>query len=419
MLDLPSFMKRLLPRIALLRALLPIVLASWAGLLGGFSLLAAAPAEQPSLKDAFRGRFLVGAALNPSYFTGANALGADLVKAQFNSVTPENAMKWAPIHPHPDQYEFQASDRYVDFGMKNGMFVIGHTLVWHSQTPAWVFADASGKPVDRQVLLDRMRDHIRTVVGRYKGRVKGWDVVNEALEENGTLRNSPWCKIIGEDYIEKAFQLAHEADPQAELYYNDYALENPAKRAGAIAMIKKLRAAGVQLSGVGLQGHYKLTIPTAQEVDDTIMDFAKLGLKVSFSELDVDMLPGQRNSLNDDVGTRVEAEKRLNPYPKELPLAEQQKLAARYADLFAVFLKHRGEIKRVTLWGVTDADSWLNDWPVVGRTSYPLLFDRAGKPKLAFMSVVAVGQKSPAAALDRSSGTKTRASLADASASTQ
>ena len=391
MLDLPSFMKRLLPRIALLRALLPIVLASWAGLLGGFSLLAAAPAEQPSLKDAFRGRFLVGAALNPSYFTGANALGADLVKAQFNSVTPENAMKWAPIHPHPDQYEFQASDRYVDFGMKNGMFVIGHTLVWHSQTPAWVFADASGKPVDRQVLLDRMRDHIRTVVGRYKGRVKGWDVVNEALEENGTLRNSPWCKIIGEDYIEKAFQLAHEADPQAELYYNDYRIEVPSKRKGAVALLTKLKAAGIPVAGVGIQEHVTLTWPALKDLDETIAEFGKLGLKVMITELDVNVLPGRpKNAGNADVNLREAADPALNPYTNGLPDDLQKQLAARYAELFGAYLQHAGVISRVTVWGVADGDSWLNHSPIPGRTNYPLLFDRSYRPKPAFSAVFKV-----------------------------
>ena len=375
---------------------------------------AAVPSPVPALKDVFKNDFYIGAALNESQFYETDQTETALVKTHFNSITPENDLKWEQIHPTPGDFDFEDADRYVAFGESNKMFIIGHTLVWHSQTPAWVFAGENGKPLTREVLLARMHEHISTIVGRYRGRIKGWDVVNEVIDEDGSLRKTPWLRIIGEDYLVKAFQFAHEADPQAELYYNDYGLENPAKRAGSIAMIKKLRAAGVQLSGVGLQGHYKLQISTPSEVDDTIVDFADLGLKVSFTELDVDLLPGPRNSLNADVGTRYEAEKRLNPFPKELPLAEQQKLAARYAELFTVFLKHRGEIKRVTLWGVTDADSWLNDWPVAGRTSYPLLFDRAGKPKLAFMSVVAVAQKNPSAGLNHSSGTRTATGLADA-----
>ncbi len=375
---------------------------------------AAAPSPVPALKDVFKNDFYIGAALNEAQFYETDQTETALVKTHFNSITPENDLKWEQIHPTPGHFDFEDADRYVAFGESNKMFIIGHTLVWHSQTPAWVFAGENGQPLTRAVLLARMHEHISTIVGRYRGRIKGWDVINEVIDEDGSLRKTPWLRIIGEDYLVKAFQFAHEADPQAELYYNDYALENPAKRAGAIAMVKKLRAAGVMLSGVGLQGHYKMNVPTPSEVDDTIVDFANLGLKVSFTELDVDLLPGPRNSLNADVGARYEAEKRMNPFPKELPLAEQQKLAARYAELFTVFLKHRGEIKRVTLWGVTDADSWLNDWPVAGRTSYPLLFDRAGKPKLAFSSVVAVAQKNPAAGLNHSSGTRTATGLANA-----
>ena len=376
--------------------------------------VSAAPSPVPALKDVFKNDFYIGAALNESQFYETDQTEAALVKTHFSSISPENDLKWEQIHPTPGHFDFTDADRYVAFGESNKMFIIGHTLVWHSQTPAWVFAGENGQPLTRAVLLARMHEHISTIVGRYRGRIKGWDVINEVIDEDGSLRKTPWLRIIGEDYLVKAFQFAHEADPQAELYYNDYALENPAKRAGAIAMVKKLRAAGVMLSGVGLQGHYKMNVPTPSEVDDTIVDFANLGLKVSFTELDVDLLPGPRNSLNADVGARYEAEKRMNPFPKELPLAEQQKLAARYAELFTVFLKHRGEIKRVTLWGVTDADSWLNDWPVAGRTSYPLLFDRAGKPKLAFSSVVAVAQKNPAAGLNHSSGTRTATGLANA-----
>jgi endo-1,4-beta-xylanase len=352
---------------------------------------------EPALKDVFKNDFLIGAALNPSQFCESNAVTAALVKQQFNSITPENVLKWERIHPELGRYDFTLADRYVEFGEANKMFIIGHTLVWHSQTPDRVFQDGQGKPASRDVLLQRMREHIFTVVGRYKGRIKGWDVVNEAVEENGSLRQSPWMKIIGEDFLLKAYQFAHEADPQAELHYNDYGLENPAKRAGAIALVKKLQAAGVNISGVGLQGHYRMDLPTAHEVDETVADFAKLGVKVMITELDVDVLPSAHGSLSAEVSTRYAAEKRLNPFARGLPAALQEKLAARYAELFGVFLKHRGEIQRVTFWGVTDADSWLNDWPVPGRTSYPLLFDRAGKPKPAFERVAGLrpdaGQK--------------------------
>ena len=345
---------------------------------------------QPALKDAFKDDFLVGAALNPSQFTEANAMEASLVKQQFNAISPENVLKWEIIHPAPGRYDFALADQYVDFGRKNGMFVIGHTLVWHSQTPAWVFADDHGHALTRDGLLERMHDHIATVVGRYRGRIKGWDVVNEALNEDGTIRQSPWRKIIGEDFMLKAYQFAHEADPDAELYYNDYSLENQAKQQGAVKLIRELQSQGVKITAIGLQGHYNLDWPGADELSRTIDTFASLGLKVSITELDVNVLPAPSHDQSADVSRNYQLAAALNPYTDGLPEAVQQKLAARYAELFSTFLRHRGEMERVTFWGVTDGDSWLNDWPVHGRTNYPLLFDRAGRPKPAFAAVLAV-----------------------------
>jgi len=356
-------------------------------LLLAFSIWAA---EQPpaTLKDAFKGSFLIGAALNPGEFTESKVGDAALVKGQFDSISPENVLKWEMVHPQPDRYNFDLSDKYVAFGEKNHMFIVGHTLVWHHQTPRWVFEDAKGNPVDRETLLERMREHIQTVVGRYKGRVNSWDVVNEALNDDGTLGQTPWLKIIGEDYIAKAFEFAHEADPKAELQYNDYSLENEAKRNGAIELIRKLRAQGVPVTGVGLQGHYKIGWPSVDQLDATISAFAKLGVKVMITELDVDVLPPAMQYRGADISRRAELLPKLNPYANGLPDEVQQALAKRYADLFAVFLKHRGEFTRVTFWGVTDASSWLNNWPVPGRTNYPLLFDREGRPKPAFDAVI-------------------------------
>ncbi len=188
------------------------------------------PAQTPALKDVFGDCFRIGAAINPSQFMERNAMETALLEQQFNSISPENVLKWQSVHPAPDAYNFAPADAYVAFGEANHMFIIGHTLVWHNQTPKWVFEDDKGQPLSREALLTRMHDHIRTVVGRYKGRINGWDVVNEAVDEDGTLRQSPWMKIIGEDYIAKAYEFAHEADPSAELYYNDYSLENEAKR---------------------------------------------------------------------------------------------------------------------------------------------------------------------------------------------
>jgi len=348
---------------------------------------AAAPAPA-TLRAAFHGAFLVGAALNEAQFTGRDSAGAALAAAQFDQISPENALKWESVHPRPGAYDFTAADRYVAFGEAHGMFVVGHTLVWHNQTPRWVFQDSAGGPASRDTLLARMRDHILTVVGRYRGRVNGWDVVNEALADDGTLRASPWQRIIGDDYIDRAFAFAHEADPAAQLYYNDYSLENPAKRAGAVALVRRLLAEGIPVAGVGSQEHDGLDYPPLAEVDSTILAFAALGVKVMVTELDVDVLPRAMRQTGADVAQRAAARPQLNPWPDALPDSMQQLLARRYADLFGMFLRHRGAVARVTFWGVTDRDSWKNNWPVFGRTNYPLLFAREGRPKPAFDAVL-------------------------------
>jgi endo-1,4-beta-xylanase len=347
---------------------------------------------QVSLKEAFRNYFRIGAALNPGQFTESDAAGAALVKKHFNSITPENHMKWALIHPRPDEgpagYDFENADKYVEFGEKNGMFIVGHCLVWHSQVPRWVFQDAAGKPLDRPALLQRMRDHIMTVVSRYKGRVQGWDVVNEALNEDGTLRKSQWFNIIGEDYIARAFEYAHEADPEAELYYNDYNLAYEAKRKGAVELVRKLKQQGIRITAIGMQSHVKLDRPSVQQLEDSLRAFKELGVKVAITELDVDVLPAATRQPTADISVRAQLSPGSNPYADGLPDKMQAALAKRYADFFAVLLKYKDLLTRVTFWGVTDRDSWLNNFPVPGRTNYPLLFDREGKPKPAFDAVV-------------------------------
>jgi endo-1,4-beta-xylanase len=226
------------------------------------------------------------------------------------------------------------------------------------------------------------------VVGRYKGRIGGWDVVNEALNDDGTMRQSQWYKIIGPDFIAKAFEYAHEADPKAELYYNDYSLENEAKRKGAVKLIRELKAAGVPITGIGLQGHLHLDTPSAKTEAETVEAFAALGLQVNVSELDVDVLPRTTKSDSADVSTVAEGTAAANPYTSGLPEEMQQALAKRYAELFQVYIDHHASMGRVTLWGVTDAQTWLNNFPTRGRTNYPLLFDREGKPKPAFFAVI-------------------------------
>jgi endo-1,4-beta-xylanase len=281
---------------------------------------------------------------------------------------------------------FGPADRYVAFGESHGMFVVGHVLLWHQQTPAWVFAGEGGKPADRETLLARLHEHIATVVGRYRGRIGGWDVVNEALEEDGTLRKSPWRDAIGEDYIAKAFAFAREADPGAELYYNDYNLWKPAKRDAAVALVARLRAAGLRVDGIGEQGHWGIDDPPLEQIDAALAAIRASGVKALVTELDMDVLPRDPEMWGADLSKKTALRAKTNVYPDGLPDSAQQQLARRYADVFALFLKHG--VSRVTFWGVSDATTWLDDFPIPGRVNYPLLFDRAGREKPAFTAVL-------------------------------
>jgi endo-1,4-beta-xylanase len=347
--------------------------------------------QHPALKDAYKNDFLIGGALNDDVVNGKDPNAAAIATKQFSAITAENVMKWMSIHPEPNDYNFAPADRFVDFGLKNNMFIVGHTLVWHWQTPLWVFVDDANQPVTREVLLARMKDHITTVVGHYKGKVKGWDVVNEVLDDNGLPRKTKWQQIIGDDYIAKAFEYAHEADPNAELYYNDFSLENPAKRDGCIRLVKDLQAKGVHIDGVGLQAQaWRLPpdYPDLKDVEDFINAVSALGVKVMVTEMCIDVLPKALYMPGADLKKRAELREELNPYVNGLPDDMQKKLADRYAELFSLFLKHSSQISRVTMWGVYDKTSWLNNWPVRGRTNYPLLFDRNYQPKPAFYAVI-------------------------------
>ena len=348
----------------------------------------AAKSDLPVLKNVFEKHFLIGAALNDDVVSGKDPQAAEIVEKQFNTITAENVMKWERIHPEPNTYDFDAADRFVNFGLRNKMFIIGHTLIWQNQIPDWTFIDSSKKLLGRDAMLARMHDHILTVVGRYKGKVKGWDVVNEALTDEGMLGKTKWLETIGEDFIAKAFEYAHDADPNAELYYNDFSLDKPAKRDAAVRLVKNLKSKGLRIDGVGIQGHWGMDYPIRENLDAFIDSIGALGVKVMVTELDVDILPPAFNYVGADIHMRAELQKDLNPYVDGLPEKAQKKLAGRYAELFTQLLEHKDKVSRVTIWGVYDKTSWLNDWPIRGRTSYPLLFDRSYKPKKAFFSVV-------------------------------
>jgi endo-1,4-beta-xylanase len=332
----------------------------------------------------------IGAALNQRQVDGLDKVGQDIVTRHFNTITSENLLKWALVHPEPDRYEFGPSDRYVAFGEAHRMSIVGHTLIWHRQTPDWVFAGPDGRPADRHTLLARMRSHIQSVAGRYRGRIHGWDVVNEAFEDDGTWRKTPWLAAIGEDYVDKAFEYAREADPGAELYYNDFNLWKPAKREAALRLAAHLRRRGLRIDGIGEQGHWLIDTPSVAEIEATILDIARAGFTPMITELDIDVLPRDASRPAAEVDRSEPAASALDPYRQGLPPEVQQRLARRYADVFALFQRLRTNLRRVTFWGVTDGSSWLNNFPIRGRTNHPLLWDREGRPKPAFDAVVDV-----------------------------
>jgi endo-1,4-beta-xylanase len=409
-----------------------------AGLVAAMMLavaLTALTAESPvALKNVFKDRFLVGAAVNRGMVTGGagfrrsaeqGARDIALLKEQFNQISPENDLKWQLVHPREggDGYEFGPADAFVNFGASNNMVVAGHTLVWHSQTPNWVFAgtnppppgDTNAAPVaipntnapatnrfgrggfgpgfgryngpraSRDELLQRMRDHIHTVVGRYKGRIKVWDVVNEALADGqGTniLRNSLWLEIIGPDFVAKAFQYAREADPDAVLRYNDYGLENPSKRKRLVALIKSLLEQKVPVGAIGSQAHVNVST-TFETMDQALTELAALGLPVHITELDVNGSAGGQRGFGADIGNNAASTQ------GGLVGDADQKLAAAYAGIFRAFVKHSDSVKLVTFWGVNDANSWR-------ANGKPLLFDGDCQPKPAFDAVIRVADDRPA-----------------------
>lgn len=343
--------------------------------------------KNTSLKEVFKTNFLMGTALSNQQLNSVqdSSVALQLVKKQFNAITPENDLKWEEIHPAKDTFNFATADKYVQFGIANKMHVVGHTLVWHSQLPAWV-----KQLENKEDLKFQMEHHIKTIVGRYKDKINAWDVVNEALNEDGTLRNSVFLKLLGDNYIAQAFKLAATADPKAQLVYNDYNLCDTEKRGGAVRLVKSIQEQGVKIDAVGIQAHWKLESPSLKEIEKSILDFAALNVKVLFTELDVTVLPNPWDLVGADVNQNFEGDEKMNPYPKELPKAIKIKLAKRYKDIFELFLKHQDKIGRVTFWGVNDGQTWLNDWPILGRSNYPLLFDRNYEPKQAFDSILSL-----------------------------
>lgn len=360
-------------------------------LIGCANILVSEPSNKLSLGAHFKDLFYLGAAINENTILGLDPKSATIVNSEFNTITPENSLKWMFIQPKPDKFNFKAADKYVEMGLKNNMYIVGHALVWHAQ-----LADFMQNIDNSAETRKHVDNHINRLVSRYKGKINAWDVVNEAFEEDGSLRTSVFYKNMGEDYIEEVFRITEKADPDADLIYNDYNLYKPEKRAAVLKMVKNFKSNGTKINGVGVQAHWDLKSPSLEEIEQIILDIHAEGVSVSFTELDISVLPNPWEMVGAEVTqnfSKFEGDPKMNPYPNGLPDAVQEKLAKRYQDIFNLFVKHSDKINRVTFWGVMDKHSWLNDWPIKGRTNYPLLFDRDYQPKLAYESLLGVNTK--------------------------
>lgn len=343
---------------------------------------------QMGLRDYFQGSFLIGTAIGGKLMSEMPDHFRQLVTREFSAITMENDMKWELLHPAENQWNWDIADKFVAFGKRNDMYVVGHVLVWHSQVPAWVF-----KRTSRKALLARMQEYIGTVAGRYQGKINAWDVVNEAVDEGKGWRKSPWFNIIGPDFVEHAFRYAHEADPSAQLIYNDYNMHLPAKREFVVDMVKRLQKRGVPIHGIGMQGHVGLGYPDINEFEQSIKAYARLGVRVHITEFDIDVLPVAWEHTGAEISDNFAYSEQLNPYSSVLPLAVERELSDRYVEFFKLFLKHKEVIERVTLWGTGDAESWKNNFPVRGRVNYPLLFDRKYQKKPSYHAVVSLANR--------------------------
>lgn len=350
------------------------------------------------LKSAYKDAFKMGVAVNDDIVSGKDSLSQTIVKSHFNSITAENVMKAEIINPSPDVYRFEQADAYVDFGQKNNMFIIGHTLVWHNQCPDWFFKHENGELKSKEDVKTRLHDYIKAVASRYHGKVDAWDVVNEVIADDGSYRPTKWVEGIGDgdELVRLSFEYAAKYAPDTELYYNDFNAWRPTKRDGIIRMIKMLKAAGIRIDGVGIQGHWGLNFPENKYIEDAIVAYAAAGVKVMITELDVDVLPltkeGQiiGTGMMHDQFQQEEFKKFLDPYKDGLPAEIEKQQAERYKALFQIFYKYRDKLDRVALWGIHDGMSWKNDYPIPNRTNYPLLWNRDFTHKSALTKILNV-----------------------------
>lgn len=343
-------------------------------------------AESTGLKDAYKKDFLIGAALNTKIIADDDLAYNTWFLREFNSITPENCMKWEALRTEDFGWTFDDADKFVAYGEKYGLHMVGHTLTWHSQTPDSVFFK-DGKYISKEELTKRQVTHVQTVVERYKGRLPVWDAVNEAVGDDNQMRKSHWYNVLGEEFIDTTFHTAHEVDPKAHLMYNDYNNERPEKRAATIELLKRLQKRKVPVHGVGMQAH--INVDTDMQLfEDSILEYAKLGLRIDITELDIDVLPLVWDLPVAEISTRFEYKPERDPYRDGLSQDMQDKLSRAYESLFKILLKHRDKVDRVTFWGASDDATWLNGFPIRGRVNHPLLFDRNHKPKDAYFRLL-------------------------------
>ena len=332
--------------------------------------------EIPSLHELFEDHFYIGAALsNHAYVKQTLDTHRDLIETHFNSATAENVMKPEEVQPTRGDFDFDRADELIEVARENDMKVRGHTLVWHNQTPDWFFEDSSGQQRSKEEVLEIMEEHIETVMTHFEDDVYAWDVVNEAID-NGDYRQTPWLEIVGDEYIAHAFEYAHQVDPEAKLFYNDY---NTVQRRDKIYdMVKGLIEDGVPIHGIGMQGHWDIGGPSINEIEYTIEKFAELDeltdydFEIQITELDISIYEWHEQDLNYQS-------------PPADRMAQQ---ADRYEDLFELFIDHSDKITSVSFWGLADDKTWLDNFPVQGRDNWPFLFDENHEPKEAFWRVV-------------------------------
>lgn len=355
-------------------------------------------AAAQSLAEAYRDYWRMGVSVNQwevkaedkmkegVSYSGASSLDqtADyaIIKQHFNWVVAENCMKCEVIHPEEGVYDFTLADQFVDKALASGQQVVGHCLVWHEQCAPWFFVDEEGKQVSPEVLRKRIKEHIFTLLGHFRGRVKAWDVVNEAFEDDGTVRHTKFYEILGEDFIPLAFQYAHEADPTIELYYNDYSMYKPEKVKGVVEFFRPLIAKGLPIHSIGMQAHLFLgDADYAALYEQSIKTIASIGLTSQFTELDLSVLPNPYALAGANIGANFEYSEALDPYRKGLPAKKQEEADKFWLDFFKMLIRNKENVLRLNFWCLNDANSWRNDWPVRGRTEYATLFDRQSRPK--------------------------------------